>query len=313
MPVRKRGQRWEVRVTLNGTRHEETLPRGASKADAILYEAKLRREAVDTLVGRPQKRTIGDLLDDYEEQAKRLKSYERDLRYRINVLRRYGSMGSDELPLVAERIAESVGGGKLSVAGGNRYIAILKRATVLARRRGVAVHAGDRLSLIPGEQSRSVYLTRADVDRLAKAAGKWGDLIRFAALTGLRRGEILKLTQEDIRDGCVVLGSATKSGKPRVVPLSMEGRRIANRSVPFGITATNLNRVFRAARTNSGLVGVRFHDLRRTYGTWLAQSGANLTDVRDLLGHSNVSQTNTYLGAASVARLKKVTKGLRTE
>jgi site-specific recombinase XerD len=52
---------------------------------------------------------------------------------------------------------------------------------------------------------------------------------------------------------------------------------------------------------------------RRTYGTWLAQSGAQLTDVRDLLGHANVSQTNTYLGMADVKRLKKITKGLRTE
>jgi integrase len=304
MSVRKHGKRWQVRVTLNGVRHEETLPLGASKADAQLYEAKIRRETVDSVVGRPKRQTIGDLLDGYEKQAERLKSYDKDLRYRIAVIReRFGRLGSEDVPRVEEQLASTQG--KLSAAAINRYLAILRRACRIS---GVPT----RITLLAGEQRRTVYLTREQVDSLAKAAGKWGDLIRFAALTGLRRAEILKLTQEDIRDGCVILGSDTKSGRGRVVPLSPEGRRIVRDSIPFGITATNLNRVFRAARVAAGLPLVRFHDLRRTYGTWLAQSGANLTDIRDLLGHSNVSQTDTYLGAGSIPRLRKAVKGLKT-
>lgn len=303
MAVRKHGNRWQVRFQAGGKRIEETLPRGASKADAVAYEAKLRRQEIDSVVGRPERKTIGELLDAYEEQARSLKSYARDLRYRIAVLRnRFGHLDSTSATDVAERIGATKG---LSAAAANRYLAIVRRCCNIG---GVSVEIRQR----SGEQHRSVYLSRAEVDKLAQAAGKWGDLIRFAALTGLRRSEILRLTQEDIRDGCITLGSDTKSGRGRVVPLSPEGRRIASRAIPFGISATNLNRVFRAARVQADLPSIRFHDLRRTYGTWLAQSGENLTDVRDLLGHSNISQTNTYLGTASVERLKKAVKGLRT-
>ena len=41
--------------------------------------------------------------------------------------------------------------------------------------------------------------------------------------------------------------------------------------------------------------GIRFHDLRRTHGSRLAQNPAiPLTTIRDLLGHSNLSVTNRY-------------------
>lgn len=302
MAVRKHGNRWQVRFQAGGKRIEETLPRGASKADAVAYEAKLRRQEIDSLVGRPERKTIGELLDAYEEQARSLKSYARDLRYRIAVLRnRFGHLDSTSATDVAERIGATKG---LSAAAANRYLAIVRRCCNIG---GVSVEIRQR----SGEQRRSVYLSRAEVDKLAQAAGKWGDLIRFAALTGLRRSEILRLTQKDIRDGCVVLGSDTKSGRGRVVPLSDEGRRIAQ-GIPFAISTTNLNRVFRASRVRAGLGHVRFHDLRRTYGTWLAHGGHDLATVRDLLGHANISQTNTYLGTASVERLKKAVKGLRT-
>jgi integrase len=304
MPVRKRGDRWEVRVQIDGRRHEETLPKGASKADAVLYEAKLRRQAVDSVVGRPEKRTIGDLLDDYEKHARRnLKSYDKDLKYRIRVLRgRFGADSTDQVERIAGNLGATEG---LSPAARNRYLAILRAACRAGK-------VGGSISLVGGESRRAVYLSRAEVDRLAKAAGKWGDIIRFAALTGLRRGEILKLTKEDIKDGVATLGSDTKTRRGRVVPLPLEAKGIAVRSIPFGISATNLNRVFRAARVSAGLPMVRFHDLRRTYGTWLAHSGTDITTVRDLLGHANVSQTNTYLGVADVERLRKAVKGLKT-
>ena len=39
---------------------------------------------------------------------------------------------------------------------------------------------------------------------------------------------------------------------------------------------------------------VRFHDLRHTAASWWAQAGANLTVLRDLLGHSTLAMTSRY-------------------
>lgn len=166
MPVRKHGQRWQIRCQINGKRYEATLPRGASKADAVAYEAKVRREEINSLVGRPERKTIGDLLDVYEQQAKRLKSYERDLRYRIAVLKaRFGTRDAADAAEVGRALA---GNGKLSVAATNRYLAILRRSCRLA---GI----GANISMVAGETRRGVYLTREEVNKLADAAGQWGD------------------------------------------------------------------------------------------------------------------------------------------
>ncbi len=45
----------------------------------------------------------------------------------------------------------------------------------------------------------------------------------------------------------------------------------------------------------AGSVGLRFHDLRREFACRLLESSADLHDVRDSLGHANISTTSRYL------------------
>lgn len=42
------------------------------------------------------------------------------------------------------------------------------------------------------------------------------------------------------------------------------------------------------------------HDLRREFGSRLLESGADLHEVRDALGHSSVTMTNAYLASTPV-------------
>lgn len=65
-----------------------------------------------------------------------------------------------------------------------------------------------------------------------------------------------------------------------------------------------------AASARAATADVRLHDLRHTYASWLAQDGASMAAIRDLLGHSSLSVTSRY---AHLARpdLEGVTKGLR--
>lgn len=62
-------------------------------------------------------------------------------------------------------------------------------------------------------------------------------------------------------------------------------------------------------REDAGLPHVRLHDLRHAYGTWLAESGVPLTDVRDLMGHSSLAVTSRY-AHSHVDRLRKATASL---
>ena len=56
-----------------------------------------------------------------------------------------------------------------------------------------------------------------------------------------------------------------------------------------------LNERWRKVCATANVVDLHLHDLRREFGSRLAKVAA-LHEVRDALGHSNVTMTNTYLG-----------------
>ncbi len=140
------------------------------------------------------------------------------------------------------------------------------------------------------------------------------DVYIFAALTGLRLGEILSLDWERVnleRRMIVVANSAgfsTKTGKSRVVPmnnavLEILTRRVATRGscdavfhldgkrLKHSYVQHNFKRYVRRANLNDDL---RFHSLRHTFATWLVQGGVNIYEVQKLLGHSDVRTTEIY-------------------
>lgn len=140
------------------------------------------------------------------------------------------------------------------------------------------------------------------------------DLFLFAALTGLRLGEILSLDWQRVnleRRLIVVANSAgfsTKSGKCRIVPMNNAVLEILTRSeitrdfcdAVFHLKGIRLKHSYaqhkfkeyvRQAKLNDDL---RFHSLRHTFATWLVQGGVNIYEVQKLLGHSDVRTTEIY-------------------
>lgn len=304
MPVRKRGDRWQVRVGVgSGRRVERTLPAGATRADALALEATLRRRQIEVASGRNPERLIDEALTQWvEASARHLKSYQKDLRYRIDVLRGYtAGKPLDALPDVAEAVKAAGTKAGLAPASINRYLSILRRVGNLAVRWGWTDRPlGARVELLTGERRRDIYLTAAQVRMLSRAAGgEAGDAILFAALTGLRRSELLRLTPDMVRDGVILLDSHTKSGKPRAVPMAPEAARIARRRLPWTLTPKSLRSAFEAARDAAGMPHVRFHDLRHAFGSWLASAGVPMTSVRDLMGHSSLAVTSRYAHVAA--------------
>lgn len=299
MSIRKVGNRWQVRVRIgNGNRVERTLPVGATREDARQLETAVRKAQIDAAAGRTPPRLIDDALDHWlETGAKSLKSYAKDVRYRLGVLREY-TEGRPLSDLVKVAQAVKVNGGKtgLSPAGINRYLAILRRVGNLAEEWGwTEERLGKRIKLLPEGGERHEYLSPDQVRKLASNADEVvSDMIHFAALTGLRRGEMLRLTPESVRGELLVLNSNTKSGKPRGIPMPPEALKIARRRIPWGISAALLRKRFEAARDRAGMPGAHWHDLRHTYASWLVQNGVDLYTVSLLLGHSDVRVTQKY-------------------
>jgi integrase len=57
----------------------------------------------------------------------------------------------------------------------------------------------------------------------------------------------------------------------------------------------SIKTAWRATCRRARIRGLHFHDLRREFGSRLLESGAAQHDVRDFLGHANITTTSRYL------------------
>jgi site-specific recombinase XerD len=136
----------------------------------------------------------------------------------------------------------------------------------------------------------------------APAGSRDATIIEVLYGAGLRGCELRALNIEDIDlDARIVRVRRGKGGKTRVVPIGAAavaalrafiGERRDGRL--FVISARSLRRVVaRAARR----IGARFspHRLRHAFATHLLQRGAQLDEVRQLLGHAWLDTTQLYV------------------
>lgn len=306
MPVRRHGKTWESRIQFGGRRLSRSFGR---RADAFEWERRTRGRLEDHRVGRTPQYTLEEALHRWlTGEAATLRSHA-DLIKKVRTIYPFAKSRSlTEIVDVSEMLKADAIKRKAAPATVNRKLAVLRRVARLAQRQWgwLDQPLGDRITLLPGEKQRHVFLTPAQVKELAGHASRSvRDAIMLAALTGLRRGELLSLQPEDSRDGSLVLKD-TKNGRPRIVPLPPEAAGVR---LPIRLSPDGLEWGFREARRKAGMEHVRFHDLRHTYASWLVQSGSSLTVVRDLLGHSSLAVTSRYAHLAH-EHLREAVDGL---
>ena len=232
--------------------------------------------------------------------------------------------GKHIIPVIGKRRVADVTRGDvervvspLPAATRNGVLALLSRLFTLAERwqlrpqnanpvRGVErarQDARDRV-LSPSElASLAGALNEAEAQSPANVAA-----IRFAALTGLRIGEVLAVRWEnaDFETGRLLLPDS-KSGRrhhdlptPALEVLAGLPRLCEWVFTNNGATAATYKYVraqFAAAAKAAGLEEVRLHDLRRTVMTRAAMAGVGTHVLRDLLGHKTTAMADRYVRA----------------
>jgi integrase/recombinase XerD len=97
-----------------------------------------------------------------------------------------------------------------------------------------------------------------------------------------------------------------KGGKDRMVPVPKGLKEVHMKLLPITQGYTNIKcarrsvqKAFRSAAGRAGLLQnkpkLHFHSLRHGFGSRLANQGVPIHHIRTLMGHSNISTTNTYL------------------
>lgn len=128
--------------------------------------------------------------------------------------------------------------------------------------------------------------------------------------TGIRRGEAFTLEWADVdleAGKLTVRGEVAKSSQSRVVPLTNRAAAVLSDwqaqggadglvfpSRIGGGPLKNIDGGWRQLCKDAGIVGLRWHDLRHTFGSRAALAGVPMVVLKALMGHSVITTTMRY-------------------
>jgi integrase len=163
------------------------------------------------------------------------------------------------------------------------------------------------------DNERTEVLTPEETARLWAVLDRWpspdtANLIRFAYLTGLRRGEIFRLKWEDVdEERRTVTLRQPKGGTTVTIPISQPAldvlvlhRDVSPSKSPFvfpgrgGKQRTTITKAWERVRVAAGIPNFRFHGLRHNFASVMISSGVPLDVLREMLGHKHYRTTQRY-------------------
>ena len=194
----------------------------------------------------------------------------------------------------------------------NRYISAISVVFSYAcRQYGLHTNPVRNIPSLPENNERIRFLSEAERTRLFSScrASQWDKLYLLALLaitTGARKGELTKLGWGDIDfDRRTAYVATTKNGQPKVLPLTdsviqeLQLFDTKDNSLIFASkikeeVAYCFTKPWKKALEDAEIKDFRFHDLRHSCASYLAQSGASLLEIADVLGHKQISVTKRY-------------------
>lgn len=182
----------------------------------------------------------------------------------------------------------------------NREITIARAAMRhVAEVHGVAIPALHWEKLKTEEPPpRQRYLDFDDWERLLTGAHpSIKPILICAVTTGLRKSNILTMDWGQVRLSAKRIVMTVKGNKiheVRISPLLAAALSAMPKRTGRVFDTRNFEKRWRAAMKAAELVDFRFHDLRHTFASWARQAGADIADVKDALGHSDISMTMRY-------------------
>lgn len=200
-------------------------------------------------------------------------------------------------------------------ATANRVYALLRAALNLAYQDGRVAHddAWRRIRAFRDAESvRICYVSDEQARRLVSACEPdFRQLVTAALLTGCRYSEITNLVTEDFNpDSGTIQIRTSKTGRPRHVVLSDEGRSFFERQVLSKQRNSLLfvrakgqrwkradqRRPLAAVCASVGLEDVTFHGFRHTYASRLAMKGVPFGVIAKQLGHADTRMVEKHYG-----------------
>ena len=217
----------------------------------------------------------------------------------------------------------------------HRFTSSVKTVLNYCKRHGLIFFDVPQFEMRKENKYQRIFFTKEQVEQIATSAEEqWqrqdlADIVRFAAYTGMRQSEILRMTaaRVDFLSNCIHVGArkddTTKSGAYRAIPihksllpmLQMRCQDLGARDRVFGTdwgaregeregkrAKDRLYKVFKkvmqAYPVNlSSEDGYCFHSLRHSFGTWHFAAGSKPRNIQYMMGHANIATTLGYAHA----------------
>ena len=306
---------WQVRVRIAGEARTATFRR---KADAERWAGKTEdalRDGVHFPNREERRRTLGDLIARYREKV--IPRYgPREQRQRGAKLAWWDrQLGAKRVAdLSAADLGDALDRLTCGPATANRYLTVLKHVLSVAQREWewVADNPATRVRPRKEPRGRLRYLSDDERNRLLAACRTSDDsrlhpLVIVALGTGARQGELLSLRWSDVDlVRCRATLEQTKNGERRVLPLegpvlaALRERRAAcgpGTTQVFGSErglATFPRNAWEQALREAEVPDFHFHDIRHTFASYMAMSGATLAELAEALGHKTLAMVKRY-------------------
>jgi integrase len=310
-------------LMVNGHQERKVSSAWLTETEALEALAKRQREVGAGRLERVE-RTLGEVAEEYlrykAESGKRTVASDR----RILKGRLLPALGAGRpLRTVTGPVIAQYEKARLGVRAKGRprtvspytvanELAVLRHLLRLAKRWGY-LDAVPEVVLPKRPEGRLRYLEPGEITQLLDACAQSRNphlraIVVLAVHTGMRKGEILGLEwgRVDLASARITL-LQTKSGKPRGIPMNravydalvaLEPSSAARTGPLFrrgsGTGWGQIRTAFDTALTRAKITGFRFHDLRHTAASHLVMRGATLQEVKELLGHADLTMTLRY-------------------
>jgi len=200
----------------------------------------------------------------------------------------------------------------VSVYMANREIAILKGIFTKAVDWGFLIKNPAKGFKLEKEKPRLRYLRDWEVSKLIESCSKepkapyLKPMVIVDLHTGLRKDEILSLKWEHVElERNILRVEDGKGGDMRFVPINETAKiqffKLMDKRKgdyvfhdKYGRRLMDIKRSFRSAVKRAGLENVRFHDLRRTFGTNCAFKNVPPKTLQKWMGHKSIETTMKY-------------------
>lgn len=328
---------WYCRYQIQGQQKHRKCYGAKNRREAELmrnsFLEKLQKQINGVLPSEEEEKgaTMNKAFDDYLEHAESKKSY-KQIKSRVRILREY--FQKKKLYYIKKvkpndiiKLKTYLHDSGLCKSTVNRYLEILKTVFNMAidndylDKNPIKKHS---MYIIENQVVRSLSIVEEKrlLEVLSQPRYEYlKGIVTVAINTGLRRQNILDLTWTQIHlTDRVIEITKNKSNKHILKPINdtlMEYFESTPKERRTGYVFINpltgqkckeIKRAWRTVREKADIKNFRFHDLRHTVGTRLAQQNVPVPVIQQVLDHSDIKTTMRYVHTANEQILSAMNK-----